>query len=267
MRLRDLLKQTKPVIAMVHLPPLPGSPLYDAGRGMERIVDSMLKDLEALQNGGVDAVMFGNEADRPYQIKVGPETVSAMASAIGQVKSQIRVPFGVDVLWDPVSAVAVANATGASFVREVMTNVYVGDLGFWNTNCGETLRFRKNIGADEIDLLFNVNAEFASPLDSRKMEDVVRSVVFSSLADIICVSGPMTGSSPQVEHIKTAKDAVSSKTSVLANTGVKAENVARILEVADGVVVGTSLKKDGVTWNPVDPARVEKFMEVVRNAR
>ena len=96
----------KTVVAMVHIPALPGSPDYDIASGMTKIIGSVIADLEALQSGGVDAVMFGNEFDRPYELKAPPEGLAAIASVIGQVKSIIKIPFGVNYLWDPVATVA-----------------------------------------------------------------------------------------------------------------------------------------------------------------
>ena len=101
----------KTVVAMVHVPALPGSPEYDSSTGMNKIIDSVVVDLEALQSGGVDAIMFGNEFDRPYVLKAPPEGLAALASVIGQVKSMIKIPFGVNYLWDPVATVALAVAT------------------------------------------------------------------------------------------------------------------------------------------------------------
>jgi len=192
--------------------------------------------------------------------------VAVMVAVIGQLKSTIKIPFGVDVLWNPIAAVSVAKATGASFVREVFTNIYVGDFGLWRTDMGSTTRFQRTIEATDLDFLFNINAEFASALDSRDITQIAQSVVFSSLAEILCVSGPVTGKSAELSNLKIVKEVVQD-VYVLANTGVKLENVTDILSIANGVVVGTSLKKDGVTWNQVDSNRVKLFMEVVKKVR
>lgn len=262
----ELFATPKPIIGMVHFPPLPGTPLYNSSQGMEKIVRSVGADLAALQEGGIDAVMFGNEGDRPYLTSVGPETVAAMAYAIGKVKDDIDVPFGVDVLWDPAAAIALAAATGARFVREIFTGVYASDMGLWNPQAGEALRYRRELGADDVKLLFNINAEFAAPLDTRSLSQIAKSVVFSSLADVVCVSGPMTGEEADLQHVQAVKDSID-PTPVFANTGVRLHNVPDVLAVADGAVVGTSLKREGVTWNPVDPERVKRFMETVREVR
>jgi membrane complex biogenesis BtpA family protein len=255
----------KAVVGMIHLPPLPGTPLHDDAGGVQTIVDSARADLHALQDGGIDGVMFCNENDRPYELQVGPETVSAMASVIGQLKHDIRIPFGVDVLWDPVAAISIAHATGAAFVREVFTGTYASDMGLWNTRSAEALRFRKRLGAN-VKLLFNINAEFASSFDNRPLPHLAKSVVFSSIPDALCVSGPMTGSEVDVDHLKVVKDVVGN-VPIFVNTGVRKENVRDQLEHADACIVGTGLKYDGVTWNNVDPERVKTLMSEVNDFR
>jgi len=256
----------KPIIAMVHFPPLPGAPLFDAALGVEGIVEWVARDLEALQGAGVDGVLFGNEGDRPYQLKVDVATPTVMAYAIGRLRAGVRVPFGVDVLWDPHATLALARATGAVFVREVFTSVYASDMGLWNTDAAEALRYRRLLGAEGVTLFFNICAEFAAPVGARPLDVLARSAVFSSLADAVCVSGPLTGEATSLEAIRTAKGAIP-RTPVVANTGVRPDTVRDILAVADGVIVGTSLKRDGITWNPVDPERAKTFVAAARAAR
>ena len=257
---------SKPVIVMVHFPPLPGSPLYD-GKSSEDPVEWVRHDLLVLQEEGVDAVMFGNEADRPYKIQADVASPTSMAYAIGRLRSEIKVPFGVDVLWDPHSTLALAKATGAAFVREIFTGVYSGDMGIWNTSPGEVFRYKRLLEVDDLLLLYNINAEFAAPLAMRPIEVVAKSVVVSSLAQAICVSGPITGEETNLEDLKKVKEAVGEEIAILANTGVNAKNVEKTLKVADGIVVGTSLKKEGITWNQIDRERTKRFMEVVNKAR
>lgn len=256
----------KPVIAMAHFPPLPGAPLYDADAGMDGILDYVARDLENLQAGGIDCVMFGNEGDRPYLLDASPEGLAAMAAAIGALKGALRVPFGVNYLWDPVATVALGVATGAAFAREIFTGVYDSDMGLWQPNAAKAVRLRHDLGRDDMKLLFNVNAEFASPVGSRPIEARAKSAVFSSLADVILVSGPMTGQPVDGSDLRRVKEAVGD-TPVFANTGVNRDNVADILSVGDGVIIGTHLKVDGDTWKPVDPERVKRFMEAVERAR
>jgi uncharacterized protein len=264
--LTDVFGVDKVAIGMVHLPALPGAPLYEADSGMALVRERTLADLQALQSAGFDGVMFCNENDRPYVFTAGPETVAAMASVVGELRDAVSVPFGIDVLWDPRAALAVAQATGAAFVREIITGAYGSDFGLWNTSPGETLRYRRQIGAADVRLLTNISAEFAAPVAPRPIDLVARGVALISLADGLCVSGAMTGSSVDGGQLRAVRDAAPD-TVLFANTGVKETNVEEILAVADGVIVGTSLKVDGITWNPIDEGRARQFMERVHEAR
>lgn len=256
-----------PIIAMVHFPALPGMPLYDAEGGMAAIIASAERDIVVLQDGGVDGVMFGNENDRPYSSHAEPAQIAAMAAAMAAVRPHLRLPFGVDLLWDPVATIAVAAATGAAFVREVFNGVHVGDLGLWVPDAAAALRLRRNLHAEHIKLLFTVVAEFATPLDARGPAAIARSIAFTALPDALGVSGPLTGTPPTAEDLTAVRAAVNGSVPVLLNTGLSEKSAAELLPLADGAVVGTSLKHEGVTWNPVDPARVRTLMTAVRDVR
>src|SRR6202142_2802876 len=244
---------TKPVIAMVHFPALPGRPRHDQAGGRAHLLDVVGRDLETLQDAGVDAVLFCNEADIPYQLTVGPEIPAAMAAVIGELHPSIRVPFGVNILWDAKASVALARATGASFIREVLTGVYESDLGLIAPSIGDLAGYRTAIGADDVAFFDNISPEFSSAIGTRGIADRARGAAFLGV-DAILISGPAAGVPFAMSDLVTAKDAVPG-TPVFANTGVSAERLEEILGVADGVIVGTSLKVDGVTWSKVDPAR------------
>jgi uncharacterized protein len=262
----SLLQLKKPIVAMVHFLPLPGASRYDRKGGMDRIIDGAAKDIEALQKGGIDALMFGNEGDRPYRTKATNPQLSAMAAAIGSLRTLVKVPFGVNYLWDPAASVALAAATGASFVREIFTGVYASDMGVWAPDAATALEERTRLGRDDLALMYNINAEFADPLDKRPIGLRARSAVFSSLADIVCISGAMTGEGATTSDLRVAKEAVG-KVPVFANTGVTIDTVKEILSIADGCIVGTHFKVGGDTWNAVDPQRVSRFMDRVNQLR
>lgn len=264
--LETLFGRPRPVIAMMHLLPLPGRPLYDSHGGIAAIVDSLRRDLDILQESGVDGLLFCNEGDRPYPFHTDRAPIATMAAVIGELRPHIRLPYGVDLLWDPMAALAVAQAVRASFVREVFTGVYDSDMGLWQPDAASALDYRRQIGAEGVRLFFNIEPEFARPVSERPIGALARSVVVSSLADAILISGAMAGAEVDLDHIREAKATVPT-TPVLANTGVKIETVRATLAVADGVIVGTGLKHDGYTWNPVDPGRVRRFMDEVRAAR
>jgi membrane complex biogenesis BtpA family protein len=257
----------KPIIAMCHLWPLPGDPYYDKnGGGVQEVIEWARKDLNALQNGGVDAVMFSNEFSMPYLTKVQGVTVACMARVIGELMTEIRVPFGVNVLWDPSASLDLAAATGAKFVREIFSGVYASDFGLWNPNCGEIVRHQRAIGAEHVKLLFNIVPEAAVYLANRDVADIATSTVFNHRPDAICVSGLTAGAHTDASTLRKVKDAIPD-TLVFANTGVRLENVEEQLGIADGAVVGTTFKYDGIFENHIDEGRVRAFMDKVDSLR
>jgi len=264
--IEDTFGTQKPIIAMCHLWPLPGDPYYDKSTGMQEVIAWAKKDLNALQNGGVDAVMFSNEFSMPYLTQVPTVTVACMARIIGELLDEILIPFGVNVLWDPKASLDLAVATGAAFVREIFSGVYASDFGLWNPNCGEIVRHQHAVSAEEVKLLFNIVPEAASYLGNRDIADIARSTVFNHRPDALCVSGLVAGTQTDASTLRKVKDAVDG-TPVFANTGVRLENVEEQLSIADGAVVGTTFKYDGKFDNHIDQMRVRAFMDEVKAFR
>ena len=145
-----------------------------------------------------------------------------------------------------------------------MTGTYESDMGLWSTDAADLLRERRRLSADRVGMFMNVTPEFASRLGSRSVGEAARSVIVSSLADAILVSGPMASAELDMDTLRAVTEAVHGEVPVIANTGVKSTNVASYLEVADGIIVGSDLKTNGYTWNAVDPARVESFIKAAR---
>ena len=156
MWMKELFGVEKPIIAMCHMQPMPGDPAYDADGGMEKVLECARKDLLALQEGGVDGVMFSNEFSLPYLTKVETVTVASMAAVIGELKSEIQIPYGVNCLWDPVASIDLAVAVGGKFIREIITGVYASDFGLWNTNVGATVRHKMAVSGKDIKMLYNI---------------------------------------------------------------------------------------------------------------
>ena len=253
--LKELFGVEKPVIAMVHLRALPGDPAYDHQKGLEWVRDLALADLQALQGGGVDAVMISNEFSLPYLTEVEPITTISMARIIAELAPDLKIPFGVNVLWDPIASIDLAVATGARFVREIFTGVYASDFGIWNTNCGKVVRHQAAIGGQDVRLLFNIVPEAAAYLGQ-----------FNPQPDAICVSGLTAGEETSTQTLQIVKDAIPD-TYVFANTGVNLDNVADQLAIADGAIIGTAFKEGGSTWNPVSEKRVKELMDKIKSLR
>ncbi|MDN4612218.1 BtpA/SgcQ family protein [Arthrobacter burdickii] len=264
--LDDVFDVPKPVIAMCHLQALPGDPSYDRDGGVPAVLDHARRELQALQDGGVDGILISNEFSLPYLTKTEPITAITMARIIGELREEIRVPFGVNVLWDATASIDLAVATGASFVREIFTGVYASDFGTWETNVGATARHRIAVCGENVRLLYNIVPEAASYLGSRTIADIARSTVFNCRPDGLCVSGLTAGAPTDTSVLATVKENAGS-TPVIVNTGVRAANAAEQLRVADAAIVGTYFKADGVFENPADTARVKELMSEVQNFR
>lgn len=264
--LEELFGVKKPIIAMCHLQPLPGDPYFDKAGGMKKVLDCARKDLHALQDGGVDAVMFSNEFSLPYLTKVEPVTIAAMANVIGELKNEITVPYGVNCLWDPIASLDLAVAVDAKFIREIISGVYASDFGLWNTNVGKTVRHKMAIGADNVKMLYNIVPEAAKYLADRNIAEIARSTEFNNKPDALCVSGLTAGAETDTQVLSVVKNAVK-RTPVLCNTGTNKDNIARQLSAADGAVCATTFKIDGIFENAVDQKRVEEFMNVVKEFR
>ncbi len=253
----------KVLIAMAHVPPLPGTPLYDESLGVTGLVDQVHRDTEVLVEAGFDAILFCNEGDRPYELNAGLESSAVMARVVTECRPE-HIPFGTDFLWDSRCALAVAVATDAAFIREVATGVWESDMGMLQPNAALLLRERRRLGRNDLGIFMNITPEFASAIGSRTPGQVAKSTVVSSLADAILVSGAMAGAEPAAATVADVRNSVPAEVPVLLNTGAKAVTIAKYLQVADGCIVGSDLKVDGYTWNPVDRDRAHQFIEAAR---
>lgn len=262
----ELFQVKKPIIAMCHLLPLPGDPYFDEDEGIEKIIERAKKDVIALQNGGVDGIMFSNEYSLPYLTKMEPITLASMAYVIGRIKESVSVPYGINCLWDPISSLDVAKSVGGKFIREIISGVYASDFGIWNTNAGETARHRHRIGADDIKMLYNIVPEAAVYIAQRNIDSIAKTTEFNCKPDGICVSGLTAGEETDTQILSQVKKSLKS-TPVFCNTGCNKENIVRQLSVADGAICATTFKVDGKFENPVDQSRVTEFMNVVKEFR
>jgi hypothetical protein len=255
----NLFSTQKPIIAMCHLNALPGDPGFDRAGGMKQVVEWARRDLTALQDGGVDGIMFSNEFSLPYLTRVEPITTAAMARIIGELNHEISVPFGVNVLWDPIASLDLAVTVGAKFVREIFTGVYASDFGLWNTSSGASVRHQHRMGGEDIKLLFNIVPEAAAYLGEREIVAIAKSTVFNHHPDALCVSGLTAGVQADISVLKKVKEAVPD-TPMFVNTGMRIENLEEQLSIADGAIVGTAFKVDSKFENHVDSQRVAAFM-------
>lgn len=248
---------------MVHLLPLPGSPRWDGS--MERVIAGAVADARALVAGGMDAVLVENWGDAPYTARrVAAATVAAMAVVAREVRRTLPdTPLGINVLRsDARSALAVACAVDARFVRvNVHAGAMVTDQGVVESDAYRTLRDRRLLGA-EVAIFADVQAKHALPLGPVDLEQQARDLTARGLADGLIVSGRVTGEITSIVDVKRVRSAVPD-VPLLIGSGVTSETAAELLSVADALIVGTALKRDGVVDNPVDPERVRRLVAAV----
>jgi membrane complex biogenesis BtpA family protein len=251
------------IIGMLHVPALPGSPRNNLD--LHAVIDWILKDASALASGPVDGFILENFGDVPFfPERVPPHTVAFMSVIGREVRRAFDLPLGINVLRnDARSAMAIAAAVSAQFIRvNVHGSARVTDQGIVQGRAHETLRYRALLGSD-VRIFADVDSKHSAPLAMRPLREEVDEVVSRGCADAVIVSGPATGKETSIEDLRIAKQAAGAATPVFAGSGVHAGNGGAVLATADGVIVGTSLKKDGITSNPVDAAAVRAFMESI----
>lgn len=253
----------KPIIALLHLRALPGDPGFDQAGGMDYVLDCARKDLLALQEGGVDGVLFANEFSLPYQTVAPYALPTAMAWVIGRLQEEIEVPFGVNVVYNPVATIDLAAATGANFVRSAFTGSYTGEYGVMHTDPAAAVRRREELGLHELKMLYKVNPESDAYLVERDPRVVAKSIIFSCAPDALCVSGASAGSETSDELLASIHS-IAGDVPVFCNTGCNIDTVETKLRLSDGACVGTTFKFGGDFRKGVDVRRVKDFMAVAR---
>jgi membrane complex biogenesis BtpA family protein len=258
----SLFPVARPVIGMLHAPPLPGSP---GGRFSQRQVvrDFVLRDAAALVEGGVHALMLENFGDAPFTAgRVPAETVAAMTWLAGEVRTQFDVPLGINALRnDGRSALAIAAAVGARFIRvNILTGARVTDQGLIEGIAHELLRDRDRLGAD-IAIFADVGVKHSAPLVPRPLSEEVPELLDRGGADALIVTGTATGS-PADPALLNEVRRLASPHPVFVGSGVTAENLHEFRE-ADGFIVGTAFKREGRVSEPVDVERVRAFVSAL----
>jgi membrane complex biogenesis BtpA family protein len=254
-----------PVIGMLHVPSLPGSPGF---RGdFEEIRRFVLRDAGALRDGGVDGLMLENFGDTPFHPdRVPAITIAAMTVLGVAVRQQFGLPLGINVLRnDGRSALAVAVATGASFIRvNVLCGARVTDQGLLQGIAHDLLRERAALGAHDIRILADVDVKHSAPLAPRPIEVETTDLIQRAHADAVIVSGQATGLPTDTVSLTAVRQAAG-PVPVFVGSGVTAENAATLIRSgAGGLIVGSSLKHDGRISNPVDAQRVRQLVDTVR---
>ena len=254
----DIFAASRPIIGLVHLPPLPGSPGHCLDQA--ELEAWVLRDVAALVEGGVDGLIVENFGDAPYYpTRVPPETVAAMTLLAARVRAATDLPLGINVLRnDGYSALAIAAAVGAAFVR---VNVYTGarltDQGIVEGEAHQLQRYRRSLGS-AVRIFADVAVKHSSALSDRSLQDEVEDTVHRGRADAIIVSGAGTGKPTAASAVREAQEAAQS-TPVFVGSGVSLETIAQLAPLADGLIIGTAFKEKGIVTNPVSVSRVREL--------
>ena len=268
----ELFSVPRPLIGMVHLAPLPGSPRW--GGSIDDVIKRAMDDARVLAEEGIDGIIVENFGDSPYAAgAVHPATVAAMTigvlavhGVVREVDQESRIRVGINVLRaDVISALSIAASTGAGFVRtNVLTGAMVTDQGIIEGTAYEALRERRLLGIGT-PIFADVMSKHAYPVGAGVvMELEARATAYRGLADALIVTGDETGAATGAEDLRRARAAVPDRP-ILIGSGLDIGNIGELLPLCDGAILGTALKVDGVTEGPVDRARVREMVAQARS--
>jgi hypothetical protein len=264
--LQELFGTSRPVIGVIHLLPLPGSHRF-AGN-VEAIFERAEQEAAALASGGANGIIIENFFDAPFaKNHVDTAAACALALVTKRVQAIASLPIGINVLRnDGMTALAVAASTGAQFIRvNVYTGAMVTDQGIIEGQAHELLNYRRFLGADnDVRIFADVLVKHAAPLDAfADIGQCARDAVERGMADAVIVSGAATGAAPDEADLRAVRDTLPD-TPILIGSGADRDNIQRLLGTADGVIVASSLKRQGRLQNPVDVERVRSFVNLVK---
>ena len=250
------------MFGMVHLLPLPGSPLW--GGSLEDVIERARRDAATLSAAGFTGLVVENFGDRPFGRTVGAETVAAMAVVIDRIASETDLPIGVNVLRnDARSALAVASATSSSFIR---VNVHVGtmatDQGVIDGEAADTLRYRRALGAEDVAIFADLLVKHASPIVEVDPVEASRELRERGLADAVLITGRATGAPADTAFLSRVRSGLDAP--LLVASGVTAANIRTFAPSCDGFIIGTSIKHDGRSDAPVDPDRAKEMVSALK---
>lgn len=250
--------QSKPLIGMVHLPPLPGTP--QNSQCLDTICARAVDEAHLLEFYGMDALLVENFGDVPfYPGQVPAYTIAAMACVARAVRECVSIPVGINVLRnDATAALSIASAVGAQFIRvNVHVSAMLTDQGIIQGKAHETLRLRQALGSD-VWIFADVCVKHAVTLGDTNIVEQAKDTLHRGLADALIITGSATGDSVQQSDLIAVKQALP-EAYVLAGSGVTPETLPHIFQVADGAILGTALKHHGKTMERVDPSRVKRM--------
>jgi len=266
--LEAIFKSKKPVIGVIHLLPLPGSPRWMGD--LEEVLLRAEQEALALASGGIDSIIIENFFDAPFaKDRVDVSTACALTLAVKRVSGVTNLPIGVNVLRnDALTALAIATVCGADYVRiNVLSGAMVTDQGIIESDARNVLMYRRQLMSDNIKIFADVMVKHAYPLgEGTDIALSAKDTMLRAGGDALIVSGTGTGQTPDMNDLKKVRKAMP-EAPIFIGSGSTQENVKDLLSVADGIIVGTTLKRRGQLEQPVDVDRVRDFVNAVKAAR
>jgi membrane complex biogenesis BtpA family protein len=259
-----VLKLEKPIIAMIHVDALPGTPKYKGD--IKSIINKAKSEAKLYKDAGIDVLMIENMHDVPYLNRTaGPEITAIMSILLYEVKNVSGLPSGIQILaGGNKQALGAALAAGADFIRaEGFVYAHVADEGFFNSDAGEILRFRKQIGAEVISIFTDIKKKHSSHsiTDDTDIADTAKAAEYF-LSDGVIVTGSATGKEPSLEEIRRVKESINIP--VLAGSGITIDNVQAYNQYCDSLIIGSYFKTDGKWYSPVEIKRVKEFVKKIK---
>ncbi|NLI90130.1 MAG: BtpA/SgcQ family protein [Epulopiscium sp.] len=258
-KFQEVFKDEKVILGMVHLPPLPGSAGFDGD--MEKVYASALADAKALEEGGVTALVVENAGDAPFGKELSLSQSTALAAVASYVKAHVNIPIGIVATFcDYKAAIACAKAARADFVRlAVFVDTVACFAGILEPCCAQAMKYRKAIQAEELIIFADIQVKYTHmTIPSITLEESAQ-VAEVSGADAIIVTGTHTGVETPMESLERVKAVVGCP--VIIGSGANESNIKKQMKVADGAIVGSSLKMEDKITNPVDVNKVKKLIE------
>ena len=254
----------KPIIGCLHLRALPGTPMWDRNYTIDEHIADLKKEANILMELGFDGAVFANEADYPYVENIGAGALAAYTRIVTEVSRTLTIPFGVGIMNDPISAISVAKAVGATFCRGFFVGSQTGNYGDIKKTPGEIFRYAKSIGADDIAVYSSFEPHNGSSYDTRTVEEMFNTYYKDVPLAGYSMNGPKKGEKPSESMIARCK-ALNPNVPISFNNGANPQNIKEMLKYSDMVVVGTTLKKDHYLYNPIDYDNAKEFIEAVRS--
>ncbi|MCX6171063.1 MAG: BtpA/SgcQ family protein [Ignavibacteriales bacterium] len=258
-----LFNNHKPIIGMIHVDSLPGTPKYSGN--VKAIIDKAKSEASLYRSCGLNALMIENMHDVPYLNRiVGPEVTSLMSIILYEIKRNFEMPTGIQILAGAnKQAIAAAHSAGADFIRaEGFVFAHIADEGMFNSDAGELLRYRKQIGAENVLVFTDIKKKHSSHsiTSDTDIVDTAKAAEFF-LSDGVIITGSATGKEPSLNEIKQVKENVNIP--VIAGSGLTEKNVNQYFEYCDALIIGSYFKVNGIWSNPIDPDRVKALMKKI----